>query len=827
MRNNNSKIIRKITARSLRANTRRNFFITIAIALTAFMITSVFSIGISFYESIRMSGFRFEGIYSHASITGLSQEQLIALEGLSYVRRVSHSGFVGWAQVPGFEPGINMFYTCPETWRYFQTPVFTNITGREAQAENEIALSINKLTAMGIYQPYIGMEIPLQFALRDLNDSRSWAAMSPMPPTYSKTFILSGFYTEFVSVLSGGTPVFVSQAFAGAHGFIIPEDTNVNIQFTSFARSYEFTRRLVDDLGLEDGQYYAAHPALERGMDINPTITYMVMGVFIAFFMFTGFLLVYNVMYVSVSKDVRFYGMLKTLGTTPRQLRRVVNGQVLWLLIIGLPVGLIASTLVSFALVPAFIGDIATGVVVSFSPMIYVGGVVFTLLTAYLGAFTSARKAARVSPIESIKYAGEFAANVKAVSKPARTAQGRPHRMAWRNAFRERKRAIIVLISLFLGLTVFTTTVTIVTSADVDNEISYWYDFDFVISSSFDTPINEDFATQVASIDGVTDVHKMTFAIGQVESKGLYGTVYGIDTAWLLEIEPDIGNYIDIAAFERGEIVLRSERWIRFHENVPNSGFAYRDASREDLPVGAALELSLSAGEEQFTTDVVIAGYIRRVLNFVGFTIGGIIPDGRRMELLMSNNFLNQLDAPVHNLGLEVRPGADSYVNSALYSLLPQNMRMRSTYEARRAYEEGMFTLLVMGVGLSAIMGLIGIFNFINVIAVGLYVRKRELAALESVGMTRRQMRAMLRWEGVIYWAAIIFASLATGPGIAYGLFAVINSQAPMQFPQFAYPFLPIGLVYGVIVFLCTITPEVAYKGVSRLSLVERLREVE
>ncbi|MCL2405291.1 MAG: ABC transporter permease [Defluviitaleaceae bacterium] len=813
MKNNNTKIIRKITSRTLRANTRRNIFIAIAIALTAFMITSVFSIGLSFYESIRLSGFRFEGIYSHASIMGLTHEQLETLEGLSYVRRVSHSGLVGSAKLPGHEHGVTMFYTCPGTWRHFQTPVFTNIEGRNALAQNEIVLSRAKLSRMGIHQPYVGMEIPLEFT-----DSL---------PTHSKTFILSGFYTEFVSTLGGGTPIFVSQAFAESHGLVIAEDTNVNVQFTSFTRANELTRRLANDLGLSEGQYYAAHPAFTRGMDSNPLFTYMIMSVFVAFFMFTGFLLVYNVMYASVSKDVRLYGMLKTLGTTPRQLRRIVNGQVLRLLYLGIPAGLAAAALVSFVLVPAFMGNIATGVVISFSPLIYIGGAMFTLLTTYLGAFTSARKAAQVSPIESTKYAGELAANIKVARS---SANGRPHRMAWRNAFRERKRAIIVLISLFLGVTVFTTTVTIVGSADVDNEINYWYDFDFVISGDLDTQICDDFAAQVASINGVTAIHRSTFSMGHIESKMLHGSVYGVDTAWLLEIDPNIANYVDIAAFERGETALRSDRWIRFHETNPGSAFADMHASSEDLPIGTVVELSLSTdqGTSWFTTYVEIGGPIRRVTPVgVGLFYFSFGAPGRRVELLMSNNFLNQHHAPVYRLGVEVRRGADSYVNSALNSILPHGMSVTSTYEARRASEEGMFTLFVMGIGLSAILGIIGIFNFINVIAVGLYVRKRELATLESIGMTKRQMRAMLRWEGAIYWIAIIFASLIAGPGIAYGLYYVVSNQAPTQFPQFVYPLLPIGLVYGVIIILCTITPEIAYRGISKLSMVERLREVE
>ena len=204
MKNNNTAIIRKITDRVLKANIKRDFFIIAAIALTGFMIASVFSVGMSYYESVYIFPFRSEGILTHMGFEQPSEEQLETLRNLDYVRHYStaiHN--VGMAEIPGIAHGLSMVAPDRASWEHFQTPALANIIGRFAEAENEIMLSRAKLEVMGIENPRIGMEIPLTFTIDGQNE------------TQSKYFYLSAIYTEFVSTRPNSfTPVMVSMAFA-------------------------------------------------------------------------------------------------------------------------------------------------------------------------------------------------------------------------------------------------------------------------------------------------------------------------------------------------------------------------------------------------------------------------------------------------------------------------------------------------------------------------------------------------------------------------------------------------------------------------------------
>ena len=796
MKNNNQAIVRKITGRTLRANLRRNFFITAAIALTAFMIASVFSVGMSYYETMNIFHYRNEGIRTHVGFSGLDQGQLDTIHRTSHVNHVSFNTQVGTAHLPGFEQGLAMFYADETSWVFFQTPTFTNVVGRYAEAENDIMLSRAKLLEMGIAAPYVGMEIPLSFTILGSDE------------VLHETFRLSAMYTEFVSAHPGAwTPVLISRAFTQKHGQYVPENFAVNVLFNSQSRAAEYAERLISALNLEEGQRYGINIAVLLGLSTNHVPMILSIGILVTFIIFVGFLLIYNVMFVSVSKDVRFYGLLKTLGTTPRQIRRIVNGQVLRLYIVGLPIGLAMGALASFGLVPFFMGN--NDAVMSFSPLIYIGGALFTLFTVYISAFTSAKKAAQVSPIEAIRYAGEVRVQVKARS----SAKGKPWRMAWRNVFRERKQAAVVLTSLFLSLAVYISAMTIVFGFDIESDLAAWHFHDFDIQQASFGSIENSVVRDIAAIPGVTHIEEMTVTGGRIEDIKAYGVVTAIDTAWLLALAPDID--IDIAAFERGEIALL---------NSFARQFGHEPEGNMLLPIGSRFDIELG-GEGMPVRNVEIAAETTHLLHGTNISTTGYLP----ISIIMSNVFIQQhvADTTLARIGVDVQAGAESQVNAALHDMFRLTGHVNSRYEARQAMEEALLMMFVLGVGISAILGTIGIFNFINVITVGLLVRRREFAALESVGMSRKQMRAMLRWEGAVYWMITMATSLTVGTGIAYGLFSLLRSASPSQFPVFNYPLTAVLVAYGLIIAVCSIVPEAAYKSMSKLTLVERLREAE
>lgn len=149
--NNNQATINRLAKRSYRANKQRNVFVTIALFLTAFMITSVFSLGCSYFETYQMQQIRAMGTTADVAITSLSEEQYEELSRSSLVSVVGVSQRLGSIDTSGMDDALLSITWIDETeWQEHRVPTISDIHGDYPQAKNEIMLPTWALRAMGI-----------------------------------------------------------------------------------------------------------------------------------------------------------------------------------------------------------------------------------------------------------------------------------------------------------------------------------------------------------------------------------------------------------------------------------------------------------------------------------------------------------------------------------------------------------------------------------------------------------------------------------------------------------------------------------------------------
>lgn len=136
---------------------------------------------------------------------------------------------------------------------------------------------------------------------------------------------------------------------------------------------------------------------------LDPITVGIILGVLLLILL-TGYLIIYNVFQISVAGDIRFYGLLKTIGTTPRQLRRIIRNQALLLSLVGIPLGLVLGWLLGGVLTPVITAQLnAVTTVVSVSPWLFVGVAIFALVTVLISCRRPGRLAGKVSPIEAVR----------------------------------------------------------------------------------------------------------------------------------------------------------------------------------------------------------------------------------------------------------------------------------------------------------------------------------------------------------------------------------------------------------------------------------------
>ncbi len=837
MKNNNSAIIRRITDRSLKSNKKRNFFIITAIALTMLLIASVFSIGMSLMESIKMQEIRLMGTVAHAAVSRPTAAQIERLTRLDYVKTVGTGNNVASVKnTPRMgDANISLHYFDKSEWEKLRAPAYADISGSYPQKENEMMAPVWVLERLGIDNPTIGMEIPLDYYTdREKNAT----------PIH-KVFKLSGWFTSYMYIRSGNIDsILVSAELTRKYGKTVEANGAATVMFDNSSRVLEYCEQLKSDLEVTEDQQVKPVPMYD--IDTGTMRTNLIaLFTVIAFFIFTGYLLIYNVLYISVSRDVRFYGLLKTLGTTPKQIRRIVIGQILRLCLVGIPIGGVLALLLSLVVVPTFLsklGSITTGTVVSFSPLIYLGAALFALLTALLGAFRPAKKAAGISPVEAQKYTG-LKVNKSRVYSPA---HGKLYKMAFRNIFRDRKRAAVVFLSLFLGVTTFITITALVTSMDTDNYVASYEQSDFTLQNNTmigyegepKQKFNNAFMNTIKSLPGFENMRITTEEWMHLdyskEAFGAYladyikkndaadlkeqdirenfsGIIAGIDREALAELNKKADKPIDVDAFERGEFALLSTGNPSLFQNV------------EELTISPVYDSGSGIKErpDSVSVKVPLGGFVPLMFERIGYSIAPTV--------FVSNTLMSKLyeEPIIAKVNIDVAKGYDKQALDELKEVMKGDYEISRTskLEAQEELRGAKMILYILGGGVALILALIGILNFVNVMSVGIMVRKQELATFECIGMSWKQVRKMLVNEGLGYAVITLLLVFTAGSAITFGIFTLFHQQA--TYAVFTYPFLPAIVVGLAILTICVITPEMAYRSIYKATIVERLREAE
>ncbi|WP_435144907.1 ABC transporter permease [Faecalibacterium prausnitzii] len=492
--NNNRPIIKKLARRYFKASKSRNIIAIVAIVLTTVLFTTIFTLGSGLIDTVQDQNIRKAGGDGQAVLNYISDEVFNDVKGNELIDRVAYSKAVSYRLN---NPGLakwrsDMWYmddTALEFARYEPT------VGHRPEAENEIIADTKTLEALGV-PAEIGATVTLDYEIKGKE--------------YTTDFTLCGFWET--DSLSNIGRIIVSKAFIDNHADLLtytyPVDNDYSgvvtayIMFRSGGSVEEKLQQLLmetgytcDTLGGQptDENYIIARvsPAYQSSPVSENSALFIAGIVGILAIMATGYLIIYNIFQISVIQDIQSYGQLKTLGTTRRQIKKIINKQAILLSAVGIPIGLIIGFLIGRALVPALMNGTTytseAGVVVTVNPLIFIGSAIFAFVTVYISVRKPAKIAGAISPIEAIRYtendAGAFQTKKRLATKKS-TGGAKIHRMALANLGRNRKRTVLVIVSMTLSLVLFNTVFTLSSGFDIDKYVEKFLNKDFIISSA-------------------------------------------------------------------------------------------------------------------------------------------------------------------------------------------------------------------------------------------------------------------------------------------------------------------------------------------------------
>ncbi len=546
---------------------------------------------------------------------------------------------------------------------------------------------------------------------------------------------------------------------------------------------------------------------------------------------------------------------------------------------LGIPIGLVLGY---------GVGVFMTGVVVSqldgieltysVSPVIFLGAAAFSFVTVWLSSRKPRRMAAKISPVEAVRYT-EGAGTKKKSRKGEKGAS--IFRMAMANLGRNKSKTAITVISMSFAVVILNITFILANGFDMDKYLNRVV-ADFIIAqapyfqaSTFDKTgiLPEEVVSQIEALDGVKGgrTYQKTFGAQEFvteewvrKQNGKYGSseqvdryvemlekvggmcadrvqLYGMEDFVLDKlpvIEGDLsklkegGNYV--AAVYRDDDygnLYEDSHWAKLGDKItiryvkeyeyfnPETGEIYgedEDLSESNKPYWTRAKVYEDKVYE-VTALVTVPGKISyRYYGADEFVMGA---DTFKRDSGTSDILYYAFDCEDDKVA-QVEQWMQDFAggDDSLYD-----------YESRKSEEEefyGFRNMFVMvGTGAALIVGMVGILNFLNAILTGIMARKREFAVLQSVGMTGKQLNRMLITEGMVFAGSSIVITLILT--VVMGPLASDVLEGMFWFFSYHFTVTPIIVVAPVFLVIGAVIPLCSYHFVAKRSVVERLREAE
>jgi putative ABC transport system permease protein len=566
--------------------------------------------------------------------------------------------------------------------------------------------------------------------------------------------------------------------------------------------------------------------ALEEGNALNWPVVLLGLIVVVA-----TVATIYNAFHIAVLERMRQFGLLRALGATRRQIHLLVVGEGLLLASFAVPAGLLLGVAAAAGLAQliAMVDVLVAQLVIPGAVLLGAGGLglVATLVSASLPALL----AGRISPLQAINGRRRVLPGANPSKRTRLTRHlGITARMAYQNLWRNRRRSLVTVFSLGLGVILFLSFTAWAASTDEATIARGMLNGDYALlaqGGQRDAGFSPEAAQAAAEIEGVTSVQHLQADYGVAlllststldpEIRDMFppDPALAADMRWLPSLflgygEPELAaaapylrdggidgalvyDFHQSGALQVGdEIVARKT----FHED----GEAIRREQTftitgivDDLPlkpaaypVGGPVIVLPQARYRAFTADL---GY-------------------KRLDVTLSD------DADAAAVAEQLQALADSAPQGTLLSFAEETAKLEAQKQE----------LMMMAYALVSIITIIAAVNIVNTITTNLILRTREFGMLRAVGITGRQLRRMTWLEGAFYGLLSAAWSIPLGLGLAYLLYLLLRRE--MTYLQWSAPWTAVllaGLACVLIGVAATILP---MRRLSRLEVVAALRTI-
>lgn len=794
-----ANMISVMTRRSLAASRMRNTFVMITIILASALLTAIlmFAAGQKRQEQIELSHSQQVTYYN---LTEKQAGQLKKDARISFQLRVK-SGVL--TELDGFD-----VMPCYASELSDQILVGELESGNLPESESEIAAQAALLQKMAV-TPAVGSSVTFTFYDGSV-----------------ETFTVSGILKS-----SGGAkqfPVFFSEAYAKSGSQLKEEAYAVHaklygVQQMSAEDCKETMYQIAADAGIEREYVNPSRPFLDSlSWSMQSVILYGLVGMVI---LTACVLVIYGVFYLSVIGRIHQFGQFRTIGMTKKQIKKFVSREGGALFVRSAPVGIGIGAAAGYVMIP-------DGFSVKNTCLILAAVFTVIYLITMISVHKPARLAAAVSPMEALRYVPQDGMKKAGNKKLCRRLT--PLGLGSMNFSKNRKKAAVTMLSLATGGILFLTAATYMSSFDQENFARQGLfkeaEFDIQYSAAAieldenglsgiqaNAPLDQELIREITSIDGVTSVKEVNgfgikFDYPAQDEYDKNDIIYPLHTEEL----PAISSYLEEGSADAQKL-LSGEYILMADNDLAEEIYGWRFAA------GDTVVMHYYDGSQLAEKEVTVLGILNRqfLLDHSSFEGWFLMPEQTIRSLVSYNSFCT-------HLLVATETEKEAAIGEQLEQIIAKKpaLTMDTLAENRILHAQSCEQMFGAISGLSIFIMMFSILSMMNTLITNIVTRKQELAMLESIGMSKGQIRKMLLGESLILVLFTVGVTMTAGTACGYVLCGILYKNGAF-YMAFRFPWM-FALAYtGILVIVPLAITFLSMKSFSKEALVQRLRGVE
>ncbi len=788
--NDTGAIVKRISSRNVSANRKRNIFIVLTIALASVLLSAIVLYGFGVMQETQNRNQKTAQIMYHA-ISEQQGQELYHQEGIAWVgefsdafsEQVNHST-------------VHFTYANAAMLKSQGMPYSGNLPA----SEDEIVVQEAFLKSLG-YSNELGQTIQIPFSDGTAHNFKLTGILD----------VKTGDIGRYTAIIS---KELVEQQY-GSRDMIdyyvgLKDAQNMSEEdAASYANTLAQQLEISDDHVIVRSTYFDLKDE-NRGSDM---LFYFLIG----FITFIGSgIVIYSIFYISVASSIRSYGQLRTIGTTKRQIKKMVYREGKILAAIGIPIGLVIGNVIGYFLVPAGWYWLTTLCVT-------VGVGLFAFMIVMIAIHTPVKRAAAVSPMEALRYS-DYNGKVKESSVLHRKLT--PASLAKMNLSRQRAKSILTILSLSIGGVLVVLISTMLVSYDGVAEARGRafpvgeFNVKLNANQSFDTAYvsltklqqknlyNDDFEEAIEAIDGVTEIVRWYYTDAEY-------SVNGNSEKWIQGFRRDEQQNLE------KELVAGT---VDYDELVAGNGIVLLQERAGLYDIEAALgdtvEVNYRAESSQICTKTYTVMGIVNEYSYSGFPKCFTLPE----------QLMNEATGIDCTGAISVITDAEQFdtVEAALNRLIDGNSDLvLETIKESITYYSGL-QQLSFGVLLivAVIVVCFSLINLVNTTITNFLSRRQEVGMLQAIGLSKKQLIKMLCYEGSIYSVFATLVTLALGTGLGFlSVQVVVKTMNP--YFNYSFPWLVVLIYLAILLIVQFILISYTTGNLKKRALVEQIRAME